>query len=584
MEPNSGDLYLGLDLSTQSLDAVVIDLNDATESAFEVTLNFDSELPDYGTRNGFIYNAQTKSAVAPALMFAEALERVLEKLHSTQCPFERIRAVSVSAQQHGSVYWRRPPRLPLTAEASQQSLVVLLKEPDNAFALPQSPIWADASTTEECRAIEAAFPGGAMQLALATGSRAYERYTAAQVVKLAKDRPALYDEVQRIQVISAFMTSLLQGSWSPEDVADASGTLWLDLHALPPHWHDDAIRATEEAAGVCRGSLLSKLASAPVLSSTVSGLIAPYFCYRFGFQSDCVIVTGTGDNPSSAAGFGMRLNDVCVSLGTSDTAFGRTQSCQPQVYGHVFRSAIDSLAYTPILVFSNGSLTRERIRGPEHTWEDFDQALERTPAGNRGLVGFMTFVDEILPRLPAGVMRFARILESPGGSTATSEPTLEWLEPDEVESHDAVIRAVVEQRALAIRRYGERIGLPMPPRRVLLTGGASQSRGMQQVIADVLGAPVYVLERAKKVPGAETTVWNAAARGAALRAAYVQLGIEQEFSEWCSIRHPIRYRLVAEASQDAHDYYTNILLPAYARAEARLTEEFVRESSSKAAT
>lgn len=578
MSHKPGDLYLGLDLSTQSLDAVVIDLEDAAESVCEATVNFDEELPTYGTRNGFIYDAGTKCAVAPALMFADALDLVFEKLRQAQCPFEHIRAVSSSAQQHGSVYWRRPLDLPATAEASKRRLVTFLQEPDSALAVPNSPIWADASTTRQCRAIEAVFPGGAMQLALVTGSRAYERYTAAQVVKLAQSQPEVYHQVQRIQVISAFVTSLLRGAWCAEDAADASGTLWLDIHSLPPSWSEDALRATEEAAGVAYGTLREKLAPAPVLSATMAGRIAPYFCRRFGFRPDCMIVTGTGDNPSSAAGLAMRLDDICISLGTSDTAFGRARSCQPQLYGHVFRSSLDASAYMPILVFSNGSLTRERIRGPTYTWEDFDRSLERTSAGNQGLVGFVTFVDEILPRLPAGLMRFARVLTPQTESPAT-KPTIEWLKPDQVESHDAVVRAVVEQRALAIRLHGERIGLPMPPRRILLTGGASQSRGIQQVMADVLGAPVYILERAKKPPGARAEVWNSAARGAALRAAYVQLGVQQEFADWCIGIDTVRYRLVADASLEAHERFTTVMLPAYARIEARLCEEFVAESS-----
>jgi hypothetical protein len=114
MVAESNGLYLGLDLSTQSLDAVVIDLDEALESAFEASVNFETDLPHYGTKSGFIYDPESKRAVAPTLMFAEALELVLERLRSAKCPFERIRAVSVSAQQHGSVYWQRPPHLPDT--------------------------------------------------------------------------------------------------------------------------------------------------------------------------------------------------------------------------------------------------------------------------------------------------------------------------------------------------------------------------------------------------------------------------------------------------------------------------------------
>lgn len=54
---------------------------------------------------------------------------------------------------------------------------------DNAFSIQQSPIWQDASTTAECRALEKSV-GGPEALAKLTGSRAYERFTGNQIAKV----------------------------------------------------------------------------------------------------------------------------------------------------------------------------------------------------------------------------------------------------------------------------------------------------------------------------------------------------------------------------------------------------------------
>lgn len=54
---------------------------------------------------------------------------------------------------------------------------------DNAFSIQQSPIWQDASTTAECRALEKSV-GGAEALAKLTGSKAYERFTGNQIAKV----------------------------------------------------------------------------------------------------------------------------------------------------------------------------------------------------------------------------------------------------------------------------------------------------------------------------------------------------------------------------------------------------------------
>ena len=71
----------------------------------------------------------------------------------------------------------------------------------HAFALPNAPIWQDSSTPGECRQLEAA-AGGAQALADLTGSRAYERFTGSQIMKVGcrcdirmLDRLQCYDQV-----------------------------------------------------------------------------------------------------------------------------------------------------------------------------------------------------------------------------------------------------------------------------------------------------------------------------------------------------------------------------------------------------
>ena len=49
-------LFLGLDSSTQSLSAVIIDL-DQRKVIYEKSLNFDRALPEYKTRNGVLPTA-----------------------------------------------------------------------------------------------------------------------------------------------------------------------------------------------------------------------------------------------------------------------------------------------------------------------------------------------------------------------------------------------------------------------------------------------------------------------------------------------------------------------------------------------
>ena len=71
-------LYLGLDASTQHLTLQALDVGpDAPRLVFEHTTNFDRDLPAYGTRHGILPSNDPRVAVAPPLMWADALDRAI---------------------------------------------------------------------------------------------------------------------------------------------------------------------------------------------------------------------------------------------------------------------------------------------------------------------------------------------------------------------------------------------------------------------------------------------------------------------------------------------------------------------------
>ena len=72
----------------------------------------------------------------------------------------------------------------------------------------------DSSTSEYCKKMESAY-GGKMQLAAATGSSAYERFTIHQISKFAEEKPDDYKNTERISLISSFAVSLFLGDYAP---------------------------------------------------------------------------------------------------------------------------------------------------------------------------------------------------------------------------------------------------------------------------------------------------------------------------------------------------------------------------------
>ena len=96
-------LFLGLDSSTQSLSAVVIDY-DRREVVYDKSLNFDQALPRYGTQNGVLPNADPLVKHSSPQMWAEALDRLFAEMKKDGVALGDILAISGSGQQHGSVY------------------------------------------------------------------------------------------------------------------------------------------------------------------------------------------------------------------------------------------------------------------------------------------------------------------------------------------------------------------------------------------------------------------------------------------------------------------------------------------------
>ena len=94
------DLFLGLDSSTQSLSAVVVDLS-TRQVVHETSLNFDKILPAYGTQNGVLRSQDPAVVHAPPLMWVEALDVLMAQLKQEGVALGEVRAVAGSGQQHG---------------------------------------------------------------------------------------------------------------------------------------------------------------------------------------------------------------------------------------------------------------------------------------------------------------------------------------------------------------------------------------------------------------------------------------------------------------------------------------------------
>lgn len=114
----------------------VIVLDAYCEVILEYSLNFDRDLPHYQTKGG-AHAGDNGRFTSPALMFVEALEKVFEYLKD-RIPLDQVRGISGSAQQHGSIYWKRGAREMLHHLNPKMTLIQQLQ---SAFSRKDCPIW-----------------------------------------------------------------------------------------------------------------------------------------------------------------------------------------------------------------------------------------------------------------------------------------------------------------------------------------------------------------------------------------------------------------------------------------------------------
>ncbi len=449
-------IFAGLDVSTQSLKFIIIDLSN-NSIVYEDNLSYDKELPAYNTTNGTVKHKDPRVSESNPIMWIDALNKIFLRAKEKTSALPKIKAISVSGQQHGLVSIDRRGQL----------------------TRPTSKLWNDFSTQEECDIMTNSI-GGKENMLSEIGNTQRAGYTASKIFHMYRNENKYFEDTNCFFLVHNFINWYLSGGEIVMEEGDASGTgLWDPIGRA---WSKKIINSISK-------DLMSKL---PKVESSVKsiGNVSKYFVDKYGFNSLCKIDAGSGDNMYGAIGTGnVKPGILTISLGTSGTAYTILDKPYVDKDGEIACFCDSTGHYMPLICVSNmAGNYNQFLEENQLSHSDFNQLLSFTKPGNNGNIIVPWFKGERTPDLPeASPIYFGFSLNDLNSKT--------------------ISRGLMEGSILNLNEGFER--MPIKPKIIHLTGGLSASEPWCQAISNIFNCNTISIKD------------EGAAMGAALHASWV---------------------------------------------------------------
>ena len=422
--------FLGIDLGTQSLKALVYD-----SERREVAATGSNELRLISRADG------TREQLAE--WWIEALHSALEKMPGA-CR-SSVTAIGVSGQQHGFV--------PLDADGRVLAPVKL---------------WCDTATVSECDEISARF-GGRQHCIDKVGNAILPGYTASKIAWLRNHHPDKYAQLATILLPHDYLNYYLTGELVME-CGDASGTGLLDIRSRD--WHSGMLAAVDpdRDLSACLPPLLSA-------AETVGTLRAP-LAERLGLPAGTPVACGGGDNMMAAIGTGnVSEGRLTMSLGTSGTLFAYADAPCIDPVGELAAFCSSTGGWLPLLCTMNCTVASELARSLlRMDLESMESAARGAAPGANGIVVLPFYNGERTPNLPNGKGCILGL----DGDNMTSANIVRASMEAAVFGLRAGLEAFARGHDRLVDGFDE----------IRLTGGAAGSAVWRQIVADNFGRPV----------------------------------------------------------------------------------------------
>ncbi|HET8656983.1 MAG TPA: xylulokinase [Longimicrobiaceae bacterium] len=430
------DLFLGLDVGTSGVKAILIDAAGEVRARTTIPLTLSTPQPGWAEQDPRDW--WEASAAAIRAVVGEA-------------PGASVAAVGIAGQMHSSVF------LDAAGEVIRPAL-----------------LWCDGRTTLECREITEA-AGGEPRLRDLASNPALEGFTLPKILWLRKHEPEAFARLDTVLLAKDYIRYRLTGVLATEP-SDASATLMYDTARR--QWS----REIMQAVGLST-SLLPPVGG----SSEVLGRVTEEVARVTGLPAGTPVVGGGADNACGAAGVGVvSPGEAVVSWGTSGTVLAPTATPEvdPGLRAHTFCHVVPDTWYVMGVMLTAGGAFgwfRDRIAhdlaGNPDASRLLNEEAASVPPGAEGVTFLPYLQGERTPHRDAAA-RGAFV----GLSLAHTRAHL--------------TRAVLEGICFALRDSLSILAeLKLRPDEILLTGGGARSGFVRQLLADVSGLPVRTVNR-----------------------------------------------------------------------------------------
>ncbi|KAF8884688.1 hypothetical protein BD779DRAFT_1536417 [Infundibulicybe gibba] len=504
--------FLGLELATDQLRASIVD--DSLELIGVECVDFDTEVSEYSTQGG-IFTTPGEAYTTPVEMWIKGLDILLEKLHRNH-DLTRIKCIGGSAQ-HALVWWKSTTVPSLSS--LDPHLTLHAHFPSHTFSLPNTPIAQDTSSHNHALIIESRL-GGPDRMAARVGACASASLIAAQLMRVREELTQdVWNRTGRVQLASAFFSSLIAGKWMPMSEPEACTTgLW-------GYWDEgilDIVGGNREEGRRVRGWLGEVDVSG---GGRRAGNVSRYLVDRYGFDPDTIVAPFTSDFLSSYLSVCPSPNDAVLSFGPMDTLMTPAQHYIPtRLYSlvpHPAQEAGEKKRYIAVLSSRNADVPRALVRDMyTKSWSAFDRLVAIVPPGGSiglddKLFSFWHLQGDSYPFSHVkGIFRFETGIKVNEFRDLRANPRC--LLESQILSFRVKWSRMIATGVLGARKNApspaqvtplpgrsssvtSSLGLPFDPydhtplpTRILSTGAAANFPSVSNLVGDVFNAPVFV--------------------------------------------------------------------------------------------